>query len=160
MNSLGCGVPFKSRNRTSPSELGVLIKPCYSEVPLCLRGSKEQETKNAFLPLDPPADCLVGSYPGFATGSLGSYQRYVCKSPPAHRSFLYRGNGHHRGDRRPGAGTCLFRLEHWCFPRLLLRHLASVPHRPEVLWSLLVVSVALVVGLAREKWSSAEMLAG
>ncbi|HKE31865.1 MAG TPA: ATP-binding protein [Candidatus Angelobacter sp.] len=39
-------------------------------------------------------------------------------------------------------------------------HLATVPHRPEVLWSLLLVSVALVVGLAREKWSSAEVLAG
>ncbi|HEY6968944.1 MAG TPA: ATP-binding protein [Candidatus Angelobacter sp.] len=39
-------------------------------------------------------------------------------------------------------------------------HQPSGPHRPELLWSLLLASVALLVGLARQKWSSAEMLAG
>src|SRR5215468_3644245 len=34
-------------------------------------------------------------------------------------------------------------------------HQPSGLHRPELLWSLLLASVALLVGLARQKWSSA-----
>lgn len=33
-------------------------------------------------------------------------------------------------------------------------------HRPELLWSLLLCTVALLIGYARQKWSSAEVLAG
>lgn len=39
-------------------------------------------------------------------------------------------------------------------------HQPTGPHRPEYLWSLLLGTVALLIGFARQKWSSAEMLAG